>query len=125
MANRVTAAELQEIISTSLSESVLDAFITGANLIVTEHLGDSEELSSAQLKEIERWLSAHLLACTRERQAKSENVKDASISYMGDSGKGLDATLYGQQVKLMDTSGVLAEVVGKKRATLYAIRSFE
>lgn len=125
MANRITTDELKEIISTDLGDSVLEAFILAANLTVTEWLGSSTVLSSDQLKEIERWLSAHLLACTREQQAQSEDAGQASITYQGKTGMGLDATFYGQQVKLLDSTGILAQSVGKKLASVYAVTSFD
>lgn len=120
---RIVPDELKEIIETSLGDGVLWTFINGANLIVTKHLGSSTELSDDQRKEIERWLSAHLLTA-REQQAASEGADKASITYQGSYGMGLDATFYGQQVKLMDTSGILDSVVGKRAATLHAVTSF-
>jgi len=124
MANRVIADELKEIIDTTRADGVLDTFITAANQMVTEHLGSSG-LSDDQLKEIERWLAAHLLASTLELQVKSEGTKDANISYQGQTGKGLDFTSYGQMVKMLDTTGTLAQVVGMKKASIYAVASFE
>lgn len=123
---RVLASEVKEILDTDLSGAALEAFIVAANLTVTDLLGSSTVLSSSQLKEIERWFTAHLVACTREQQAKSEKVAgEASITYQGETGKGLDSTFYGQQVKILDTSGVLAASLGKKKASIYAVTSFD
>ncbi len=124
MATRVTAAEVKEILDTSLSDAVIEAFIQPANLTITELLGASG-LSTATLKEIERWFAAHLLACTRERQSKMEVAGDAQISYQGVTEMGLDATFYGQQVKVLDTTGLMAASIGKRAASVYAITSFE
>ena len=126
MANRVTATEVKQIIDTSRADAVVDVFIGAANITITEILGDDDTLSTAQLKEIERWLSAHLMAATLEPQKKSESVKDASISYQGNiiSGTGLMSTFYGQQVALLDTSGKLAANVGKRAASILAVTSF-
>jgi len=121
MVARVTATEVKLIISTTLSDAVVDVFINAANLTVTELVGSSTELSSDQLKEIERWLTAHLLASTREQQPQSESVGGASISYQGQTAIGLDATFYGQQVKLLDATGTLARNLGKKRAAIEAV----
>jgi len=41
----------------------------------------------------------------------------ASIRYQGRTGLGLAATLYGQQVKMLDTSGTLANL-GKKKSVV-------
>jgi len=125
MAYRVTPDELKEIISTDLDDGVLNTFIKVANITVTEYLGDSTELDDDQLKEIERFLAAHTLASTREQQAISEGAKDARITYQGKTGLGLDSTFYGQQVKLLDTSGVLAGAIGRRKAVIYSVTSFE
>lgn len=121
MANRVSAAEVGQIIDTDLSDPIVDVFIGAANITVTDLIGSNANLSTAQLKEIERWLTAHLLACTREQQAQGEAATDAKITYQGKTGMGLDSTFYGQQVKLLDTTGVLAAQIGKKEASVYAI----
>lgn len=125
MSNRVNPDELKEIIETSLSDGVLETFILAANLTVTSWLGSSTSVTVDQLKEIERWLAAHFLACSRERQPQSESAAGVSIAYQGVTEKGLEATIYGQQVKLLDSTGILAGAVGKKKPVVYAITSFE
>lgn len=123
---RVLASEVKEILDTDLSDVIVGTFITAANITVTKFLGTSTVLSSVQLKEIERWFSAHLIACTREQQAQAEEVAgETNIKYQGKTGMGLDSTLYGQQVKVLDTSGVLAANLGKKKATIYTVTSFD
>ncbi len=127
MANRVDATEVKEIIETALSDAVIEAFIGAANITVTGFLGSST-LTAAQLKEIERWFTAHLIASTRERQKASEGAGGASVTWHGNTDMGLDATLYGQQVKLLDTTGTfsaLAVTGGLKAVQIYAIPSFD
>jgi hypothetical protein len=118
---RVTATEVKEIISTSLSDSIVEAFIDAANTVVSEIIGSDTTLSTTQKKEVERWLSAHFLACAREQQPQSEKDGDASITYQGSTGMGLDSTYYGQTVKIIDTTGKLARSVGKKKVNIYAV----
>lgn len=104
MAARVSDAEVKEILDTSISTT---PFITAANLIVNQHLLNAA-LSDELLTEIERWLAAHL-ACMRDprlRDAATEGGTRASYE-RGAAGKGLDATSYGQQVKLLDPTGLL------------------
>ena len=125
MANRVNPDELKEIISTSLDDSILEAFIGAANLTVTDLIGSGSGLSDDQLREIERWLAAHFLASTREPQAQSERDVEAAITYQGKTGMGLDFTPYGQMVKVLDTTGILASAVGMRKASLYAVESFD
>lgn len=125
MAVRTDAASVKIIIETELSDPVVDAFITTANLIVTDVLGSDTTLSTAQLTEIEKWLTAHLLASTREKQEQKEKVGDADVTYQGKTGMGLDATMYGQQVKILDTTGKMAQKLGKKSATMTAVENFD
>ncbi len=55
-------------------------------------------------------LAAHFLTMW-ERQAKSESVAgEWSITYLGRDGLGLDASLYGQQARVLDCSGTLAKL---------------
>lgn len=124
---RVTAAEVETIIDieSSVADATIEAFINAANLTVTEILGDDTTLSSAQKKEIERWLSAHFIACTLQHKPQNEKAGDAAITYQGQTGMGLDATFYGQTVKVLDTSGKMAQKIGKKAVNIHAVTSFE
>lgn len=115
MANRCTEIEVKEIIDTTLTENKIAPFITAANLIVTGILTGSG-LLSAQLKEIERWLTAHFVAI-RDPRISAEKTEGASATYQGKTDMGLDHTSYGQQVKLLDTTGALANL-GKRKASV-------
>lgn len=114
MANRCTAAEVKEIIDTTLIEAQISPFITVANLTVTDILGATTVLSANQLKEIERWLSAHFVAI-RDPRISREKTEEAEATYHGKSDMGLDHTPYGQQVKLLDTTGTMTNL-GKRKA---------
>ncbi|MGM0409194.1 MAG: hypothetical protein ACQEQF_00410 [Bacillota bacterium] len=110
MSNRVTSDEVKEIINTEIT---VDPFITAANLIVTNKLGSSA-LGDELLKEIERWLSAHLVAVS-DKRISQESMGDASVKFdTNKKGLGLDSTEYGQQVKLLDTTGTLSKLGLKK-----------
>lgn len=111
MANRVTHDDVVEIIDTSLTDTT--PFITAANLIVTNRLS-GEGVGSSTLAEIERWLAAHFVAIrSQDAVSKQEKTGEASITRHGVTGKGLDFTPYGQQVKLLDPTGKLSDL-GKK-----------
>ena len=125
MSTRVTAYEVKQIIDTDLADSVVEAFILGANYTVTEVLGDDTDLADGHKKEIERWLSAHLLASTREQQIQKAGAGGASVTYQGQTGNGLGATLYGQQVLALDTTGKMAATLSKRRISLAAVTSFD
>jgi len=107
MANRVTSDEVKEIFP--LPDSVdLTVYCDSAHLIVEQHLGN-DGLSEDLLKEIERWLSAHLASSTYSVNSK-ESVGEVSITKQGKWGLGLDSTDYGQKVKLLDPTGKLDKI---------------
>jgi len=120
---RTTNTEVSEILDTSLTGTQIDAYISIASAIITEHL-TSCGLSDEELVEIERWLTAHLISITKERQAKSEKLGEAAVTYQGNFGSGLNSTTYGQTVMLLDTCGILAQL-GKRTIKVHAITSFD
>lgn len=115
---RVTDGDVKEILDTDIDTT---AFIIAANLIVTDKLASSG-LSTTHLKEIERWLAAHL-ACTNDKRSQSEKLGAAEATYEGKTGLGLDSTSYGQQVKLLDTTGTLARLGMKRGRVIVASRN--
>lgn len=115
MAERVTSDEVKKLIDTEISD--LSPFIKAANLTVNQYI-QNDGLGTALLKEIERWLTAHFVAM-RERQLTSETVGDAANQYGGNFGMGLDFTQYGQQVKMLDATGKLAN--GTRRSAMFKV----
>jgi hypothetical protein len=120
MAARVTQQDVEAILDTDISD--LSPFITAANLTVTKMLS-GEDLSDDQLKEIERWLAAHF-ASIRDPRISAEKTGDAQVTYHGRSDLGLNFTPYGQQVKLLDTTGNLARL-GMRRPKFQTVRAPE
>jgi hypothetical protein len=125
MAPRVTETEVLAILDTDREEAAITPFVTAANLVVTDRLTGAH--AAALLKEIERWMAAHL-ASVLDSPALREKLGDAEIEYgksvgISDavSATGLLMTRYGKQVLLLDSSGLLASGVGKRRAVLTAI----
>ncbi len=119
---RTTATEVQEILDNSqLDDTIVDAFIKGANTLVTKVLGTSN-LGTDLLSEIERWLTAHMISVTRERTAKKEEAGGAKIEYTGSWGQNLSSTGYGQMVLSLDTTGAMAGLAGKS-VKITAIKS--
>ncbi len=104
---RVTSSEVDNLIKTNFD---VDAFIATANLMVDETLV-GQGLSDARLTQIELWLSAHFTAVAEERGAlTSSNKGDSEEDYEIKVGEGLNMTRFGQQVLMLDTTGLLAEV---------------
>lgn len=115
MTARTTTAAVKLIIGTTLTDAQIQAFIDTATLVVDANLLD-KGLSTDLLTQIETWLAAHLLSM-RDQRTSARKIGDVSFTYQGQTGLGLDATLYGQQVKLLDTSGTLASL-GRRRASV-------
>ena len=123
MAKRTNYTKVKEILTTSLSDEAIEAYIAIATVLVDEIPSDAG-VSSTLLAEIERFLTAHLIVTTKERRGIEEEVGEARIKYADVFGPGLQATEYGQMVSQLDTSGALA-TLGKKRINFKAITSFE
>lgn len=122
---RTTATKVKEILDNSaLSDAIVNAYITGANELVTEVLGSDTTISDALKEEIERWLTAHMISVTRERMAKREGAGGAEIEYTGEYGEGLKSSPYGQMVLTLDSTGKMAALSGQ-RARITAITSFD
>lgn len=119
---RVTAAEVLEIMpqDTVLTSVSILPFITSANIFVTDVLTDL--LTDETLKEIERWLAAHMATVVRERLSKEAGAGGAYIKYAGNWGEELSSTQYGQMVLMLDTSNKLRNLKdGKSKAWTYAV----
>lgn len=124
MAHRVISSEVKLIIDTDLTDSEISSFIETANMVVDEVLSDSTVLSTRQLKEIEKYLSAHFI-CVREGQAMAEGADAGNITYTRQKGKGLESTSYGQTAMALDETGTLGAEVGKKDISIVAVTEFD
>jgi len=111
---RVTEIEVEEIIATDSAIS-LDAFILAATTLVDQLLVGCG-LSTASLKEIERWLSAHFYAI-RDPTSRviSEEAGSVKQAWRVPVKVGLEATMYGQQAMMLDTTGKLQSLNDKKK----------
>lgn len=119
---RVTAVEVKQIMDNSqLEDYQVDPFVTAANEVVTDLLGSSG-LGSTLLKEIERWFTAHLIASSKERVARREEIDDVMIEYTGRFGSHLSSTPYGQVVETLDSTGKMSNA-GNKEAGLWAVET--
>ena len=122
---RTTAAEVKEIMDNcNLDDSIVDGYILAANALVTNVLGSDITLGTILKGQIERWFTAHMIACSTYRTATEEKVGEASIKYTGQFRENLSSTPYGQMVLQLDTTGKMANI-GKKSASIYAVKSFE
>jgi RNA-binding protein YhbY len=123
---RTTVDKVMEILDdTELDEDIIESYINSANVFITASLG-TKGLGDSLLAEIERWLAAHMIVTTRERQAIQEQAGTAMIKWAGKWGEGLLGTTYGQTVIALDTTGTLLAIAkGKSYAWIKAIPNFE
>jgi len=111
MANRVTPAEVAEIYEydTDITDPEINVFIVSANILTNKVNTEGEITDTTQLKEIERWLSAHLV-CIRDPQAASEKAGPVGQKVQEKVDLGFNQTRYGQMALMIDTSGYLASL---------------
>ena len=107
---RVTAAEVKLIIETDLPDATVDAFIDSATKLVDQYIADATCHGTDSLKQVELWLSAHLLSI-RDKALSSEKLGDAQDTQRapGVLLKGLDSSFWGQMARAFDCSGTLAD----------------
>jgi len=123
---RTNADAVTEILDdTQLTDDIIESFINSANVFVTAALG-TKGLTETVLTEIERWIAAHMIVSTRERQSVKEEAGSAKIQWAGVWGSGLLGTTYGQTAVALDTSNTLAAIAKiKGNASIKAIPNFE
>ncbi len=121
--SRTSNAEVLKISDTALTTSQIDNIIEFANRSVTNTLG-GEGLTIALLKDIETWLTAHLIAVGKERQPEGEKVGDIWLTYQKKINEGLRSTSYGQMVLSLDTSGKFQQSM-KQKVSIRAVKQIQ
>lgn len=112
---RVTVDEVRVIFpgdALEVPDDSISTHIDMANSFVTDELG-SAELSTQRLKDIERYITGHLLAIRYPNlgMVKAEWVaSEAKIEFSSDFGKMLKSTHYGQWAITLDTTGTLEKL---------------
>jgi hypothetical protein len=100
----IIASDITAIMDVDVTIADLSPFITAAAQITDEWCGT---LTDAQLKEVQRWLAAHLVAI-RDMRPASEKAGSVSVNYQYKLGMNFACTMYGQQAMMLDVSGGLA-----------------
>jgi len=108
---------------TGMTSTTISPFIDTASLIVDD-LDDNTTIVDGILVEIEKYLAAHLISITKERQGVVEKLGEAEIKYTGRYGLNLEMTSYGQMAIVLDTSGRL-KARGQEAVYIKAIKSFD
>ena len=103
---RTTSTAVEEIIEVDSNIS-LTPFIEGANALVTECCGDSENYTATDLELIERWLSAHLYTI-RDPRVEVEKAGPVSQKMQSKVDLGFDTSHYGQMAMRLEWEGGLS-----------------
>lgn len=117
---RTTKEKVRQIIDTEITDANVEGYIEAASTVLDEVFA-GVTISSTMLTEIERWLTAHFISSTKERQAKKEGAGGAFIEYAGEYEMGLQSTSYGQNAMTLDYTGTLRGLAGKT-ASITAIK---
>jgi len=114
MSQRVTEAEVKQIIDTALSDQEVTIYLCSASSLI-DSLLTGLGYSTKELANIELWLAAHFIS-VRDPAVKNETIGAANVSYHGNiiAGTGLMFTPYGQQVLLFEYKGKFASLQGSK-----------
>lgn len=123
---RTTATEVRQIMdqNITITDTNIDAFIIGANALVTEVFKNDTTLTATLKEEIERWLTAHMIASTVERMPAKAKGGPAEVTYTGKWDMGLESTPYGQQAMALDTTGKLRALTTGRAVKVLAVTSF-
>ena len=125
MSNRTTATEVKAIMDNcTVSDAIVTTLINSANAIVTQVFSNDTTIGDVLLEEIERWLTAHMLASSLSRTASEEKLGDATVKYTGKWGTKLESTPYGQMCLTLDFTGKMGQL-GKQAASIFAVPEFE
>lgn len=118
---RTSVSDIKDIIELdTLTDSQITAFMNDANQIVDNRLDG--HTTDANLKLIEKWLSAHLCAM-REQRVNRERVGPVTQEYEGgEYGRGLESTRYGQQAIALDPTGRL-EAISRHTETVNTVHT--
>lgn len=109
MALRTNETDVADTVETNCDID-LGAFLEVAN-VMTDKIAScatdrGQTLTTSQLEMIERYLAAHFYSL-RDPEYKQKKTGDASASFFGQDGKGLEGTRFGQAAMTLDTSGCL------------------
>lgn len=105
---RTTVTKVRNVFDTDLSDSELTSWMDVATELVDDVANADPSLSDSRLEKIERLTTAHL-ASTEDQRISNASRETGSVNYQGQSGMGLNSTTYGQQAKVLDPTGQLAE----------------
>ena len=107
--------KVKNIIETELSDEIVETFIEGAETFLDSVL-TGKTLSVSLREQVELWLTAHMLAISREKNQSAIDMGagGAYIKYSDAFGQGLLQTTYGQMAIVLDATKTLEKLVTQK-----------
>ena len=115
---RTSTTEVKKIIETDMDTTDIQSYIDSATAFVDATVAG--KLGDALLTQIEKWITAHLMASTREQMVKQGKGGPASATFYGYAeGKGLEHTPYGQQAVSLDYTGTLKRISEGKSKLIF------
>jgi len=119
----VTAAQVQALTGTRLSQDAINALLPVAAEIRSGDLAGAG-LSASRLDEIEKWLAAHVVALRdRTLRASVREAPPVRVQIRSAQARdGLRETEWGRMAIALDTSGTLARLSAPARAVLRVLR---
>jgi hypothetical protein len=87
----------------------VSAFIQYSTALTDRYL-TSANLEPNLMKEIQRWMTAHLIASTIDRQAIMEKAGPAEQEFSDIFDEGFKSTTYGQMAISLDPTGILSDI---------------
>jgi hypothetical protein len=116
---RTSPTEVKKIIETDMGDTDIQSYIDSATAFL-DATPIASSLGSTLLEQIEKWITAHLMASTREQMVKTGKGGPSSATFYGyGEGKGLEHTPYGQQAVSLDPTGVLKRISEGKSKLLF------
>lgn len=99
--------EVDPTLTAAVTQAIAAATVI-VDRVYTRATAKGVTLSTDELLQIETYLAAHYYAL-RDPQYISKATDDASATFQGQTGMGLDSTFWGQMAKTLDVSGCLQE----------------
>lgn len=119
---RVTSSQVQAVLGNNYDGSKdLSAYIATATILTDRTVlcaaNKSVTIDSDTAAQLETYLAAHFYTL-HDPTYSSRSTQGASGSFHGQTGKGLESSMYGQTAILMDPSGCLNSFDKRQKASM-------
>ena len=115
MAFRVNENDVAGIIDT---DKDIKPYLKTANIVINNTFSGNTTVDDDTLAQLEQWICAHFIEADTGTIV-AQKIDDSSDKFADHLGMGLDSTRFGQMVKLIDPSGLLASLDKSQAATVF------